>query len=276
MKRVFIMLFALMVTGALFGQSFRDIYEKSIHDNRKVDYPHLREADVGWSKKIWRVIDLRERMNHPLFFPVRPTVDGRKNLMSIILEEIEEGRVEAYDVSDLNVSVTYEDIEISMGAGPRTIDVYDDVTGDVIGDTVVYASIDDRIEDVKQLMLHEEWFFDKRHSRLQVRIIAISPITVELSPVSGRVERQRLFWVMFDDLRDALASNEVFNDRNDANRLSFDDLFMQRRFNSIVYAESNAFDDRFISEYMVGRDAIVEAERIENIIRNWEHDLWEY
>lgn len=275
-KRTITIFLAFLITVIASGQSFKDIYEKSIHDNTKVSYPHLREADVVWSKKIWRVIDLREKMNHMLFYPIRPTIDGRQNLISIILEEVESGRVEAFDVQDMNVSVTYEDIEVSLGAGPQTIDVYDEITGDVIGDSVVYATIDDKLQDVKQYMIHEEWFFDKKHSTLGVRIIAICPITVELSSITGRMERQRLFWVLYDDIRDSFATHEVFNPANDAHRLSFDDLFMQRRFSSVIYAESNVYDDRFINEYMIGRNAIFEAERIHNEIRNFEHDLWEY
>jgi hypothetical protein len=63
---------------------------------------------------------------------------------------------------------------------------------------------------------------------------------------------------------------------NDAQRISYDDLFMQRRFGSIVFGESNVFDDRQINEYTVGKYTLFEAERIKNELFNIEHDLWEY
>ena len=63
---------------------------------------------------------------------------------------------------------------------------------------------------------------------------------------------------------------------NDAQRISFDDLFMQRRFGSVIFGESNVFDDRQINEYTVGKSTLFEAERIKCELFNFEHDLWEY
>ena len=67
--------------------------------------------------------------------------------------------------------------------------------------------------------------------------------------MQDRALRKPLFWIRYDDLRDALAKQEVFLANNDAQRISFDDLFMQRRFGSVIFGESNVFDDRQINEY---------------------------
>lgn len=274
-KKLLTGFFALIICGITFGQSFKDIYEKSIHENEKVPYPHLREADVMWSKRLWRIIDLREKMNHSLYYPTKKMADGRTNLMGILLAEIKKGEVKAFDVEDMNVDVTYADIEVKLDAGPKTMPLYD-LQMNVIGDTVIMASIDDKLMDVKQIMVYEEWYFDKKHSTLNVRILGLMPISVAPNPQTGRMDRTRLFWVVYDDFRDAFARHEVFNRFNDAQRLSFDDLFMQRRFSSIIFAESNVYDDRIINDYMVGKDVIFEAERIKTELQNFEHDLWEY
>jgi gliding motility associated protien GldN len=131
-------------------------------------------------------------------------------------------------------------------------------------------------EEVKQLLVYEEWYFDKKLSKLDVRIIGIMPYWMGFDQEAGRALRKPLFWIKFDDIRDILAKNEAFTASNDAQRISFDDLFMQRRFGSIIFGESNVFDDRQINEYSVGKYTLFEAERIKSELFNIEHDLWEY
>ena len=92
----------------------------------------------------------------------------------------------------------------------------------------------------------------------------------------GRALRIPLFWVKFDEIRDILATKEAFASNNDAQRISFDDLFMQRRFGSIIYGVSNVYNDRMISEYSVGKAALFESEELKEWLFNFEHDLWEY
>jgi len=267
--------FALFICGMAYGQSFKDIYEKSIHDNTKVGYPPLREADVIWSKKIWRIIDLREKMNQPLYYPTKAMPDGRTNLIGVLLAGIKSEQLNAFNVDDMNVNVTYADVEAKLGAGERTEAKYNDA-GEQIGDTIIMASAEDEFVNIKQIMVYEEWYFDKKHSSLSVRIIGLMPIKVKQNDATGRLDREQLFWVRYDDFRDSFAKHEVFNTGNDAQRISFDDLFMQRRFASTIVAESNVFDNRYISDYLVGKDVIFEAERIKNDLLTFEHDLWEY
>jgi len=77
-------------------------------------------------------------------------------------------------------------------------------------------------------------------------------------------------------VRNTLANYEVFNRNNDAQRISFDDLFLQRRFSSYIVAESNVYDNRQISEYAIGKNALLESESVKEWLFNFEHDLWEY
>lgn len=281
-KKLFFGFIALSVSGILSAQnapqddqpqSFKDIYQKSIHDARKIEYPHLREADAVWSKKIYRLIDLREKINQPLYYPIKEMNDGRKSFINILLDEIKSGRLTAFEPMEGKVNTTYSDIESRMGAGSRTIQVPINDQGQT-KDTIV--TISPKPEEVKQLMLYEEWFFNKKLSKLDVRIIAIQPFWMGLDDETGEMRRMPIFWVNFDDLRDALAKQEVYLPNNDAQRLSYDDLFMQRRFGSIIWGESNAYDDRLILEYTVGKSALFEADRIKNELFNFEHDLWEY
>jgi len=275
MKRLLLLGLSILLfssTGFSQEDSFGNIYDKSIENNEAIPYPYLREADVVWSKRMWRLLDLREKMNHTLYYPLTERPDGRESLMNIVLDEIKSGNLKAYNVDEMNVSVTYSDVEAKMGAGADSTQIQD-MQG-VMRDTVIVKEADPT--EVKQLLMLEEWYFDKKHSRMDVRIIGICPIRVFFDDQLGRTSRVQLFWIKFEDFRDAFASHEAFNRFNDAQRLSFDDIFMQRRFSSTIYAESNVYDDRQINQYKVGKSALFEARKIENELRIFEHDLWEY
>ncbi len=267
------LIFILFLTGMAYGQAFTDIYEKSIPDARKIEYPFLREADVIHSKRYYRLIDLREKVNHPLYYPTQVTRDGRKSFITVLLDGIKDGSITAYDVDQSDVPTTYQDIEGKMGAEDRMIQIVIDAYGNTRDSMITEQA---KPEEIKQLLLYEEWFFDKKLSKLDVRIIAICPYYMGFDAEMGRNLRTPLFWVNFNEIRDVLAVNEAFVTNNDAQRISYDDLFMQRRFSSIVYGVSNVYNDRFISDYSIGKSSLFEADRIKMELFDFEHDLWEY
>jgi gliding motility associated protien GldN len=244
---------------------------------KPIPLPMVRESDVFWSKMVWRIIDLREKLNQPLYFPT-VEVDGITSLSALLLKGVETGQLTAYDArndDDFKTPMTMAEVKEAFGAEVRTREVRNFETGEMEIRTIEGEI---RLDEVKQFMIKEEWYFDKQNSRLQVRIVGICPIQefyredIENSPV----QRRRVFWIYYPEARELLASNEVFNPYNDSQRMSFDDLFIKRYFNSYIVQESNVYNNRLISQYLSGKNAMLESKNIEEKIFNFEQDLWEY
>ncbi|MGM0376251.1 MAG: gliding motility protein GldN [Bacteroidota bacterium] len=262
------------------------LYEKQHVENRRpVPYPSIREADVLWAKKVWRIIDLREKKNLPLYYPTTP-MDDRFSLIDLLLEGIKNGEVTAYSADtedEFKNTMSYDDVMSSMGAETRVEEIEQE-DGTIEEREVTRGA---QTREVKQVMIKEMWYFDRNYSRLDVRILGLCPIREytdeDLEGEEGEeggegagVVKEQAFWVYFPEARDLLAQHEVFNPNNDAQRRSFDDIFIKRNFGGYVVQESNVYDNRNIDSYTVGKEAVIESERVEEEIFNWEQDVWEF
>jgi gliding motility associated protien GldN len=249
-----------------------------VHDRKPTPLPYIREADVMWRKKVWRIIDLREKINQPLYFPTKE-VDGRFNLVNLLIQGVKDGKLTAYDArndDEFNVPMTFEQMKEAFGATTRTRKVRNVDTGE-LQDKVVAGEI--RSEEVKQFMVKEEWYFDKQTSTMNVRIIGICPIQEYYRDDDTNLEtplHRQVFWIYFPEARGMMAANDVFNAQNTARNLSFDDVFLKRKFNSYIVKEENIYNNRAISQYLGSKDAMLESKRIENSIFDYEQNLWEY
>ncbi len=274
-----VIVFLLILAGKQSGaQIVNGAFKRTdIVQKKPMPLPSVREADVFWSKKIWRIIDLREKMNLPLYFPTME-MDGRMNLISLLLNGIENGQITPYDASlddDFKVPMSFDQVKASFGAEARKEEKINFDTGER---EIVTIQGEIRPADIKQYMVKEEWYFDKQNSTLNVRIVGICPIRefVREGDTSGQVQRQKLFWIYYPEARRLLSTNLVLNPYNSAQQVSFDDLFIKRTFNSYVVIEENIYNNRDISAYLTGKEAMLESKRIEDKIFNFEQDLWEY
>jgi len=284
MKKIFVFIgiVALLVVAIKHeakAQIIDGAYKRGDLSARKpTSLPYIREADAMWRKKVWRIIDLREKMNQPMYFPTN-TIEGRNNLVNLFIEGIKNGKLTAYDAKDddeFKVPMTFEQVKESFGATTRTQMVRDVDTGELKPKTVTGEI---RSEEIKQIMVKEEWVFDKQTSTLNVRVIGLCPIREYYR--EGDVNQEtpvysQLFWIYYPEARDIMASNEVFNPQNTARNSSFDDIFLKRKFNSYIVKEENIYNNRAISQYLSSKDAMLESKKIENSIFDYEQNLWEY
>ena len=280
MKRLFLALFTVfmvfsMGAGAqIIDEAPQDaLYEDTdFLDKKPVPYPAIRKADVMWSKRIWREIDFRQKFNQKFYFPMEAQANW-KSFIVVVLDALKEGKITAYDISntdELLVPITYNEV-----IGRQTDSLYQIMQRPYPPyeeyDTVIYTEFDHT--RVMRLRIKEDWYFDSERSQMLFRIKAICPVMIKER--QGQEVTEPLFWISFAESREVFAQALVFNEFNSAARLSYDELFWKRLFDSYVYKEQNVFDRR-ISQYATGVDALLEADRIKNELMRFEENLWQY
>lgn len=242
-----------------------------------VPYAHLRQADVMWSKRIWRTIDLREKLNHPLYFPEEEIAD-RQSLFNVIKSALLiEGAVTAFDPGinlDDEFGTPFTRTQLQELFFSYDTIMVPSLDGDYMEPRVIMEEVVS--SDVKKYWIKEDWFFDRQRSVMDVRIVGLAPL-VEFRGEDGEVRGERpLFWLYFPECRYVFANVEVFNVFNDNERLSLNDVFEMRMFSSYIHKESNAYD-RYIWQYKVDPlEALLESEKIKKKMFEFEHDLWSY
>ncbi len=256
-------------------------------DRKPVILPRVREADKVWTKLIWRRIDLTQKFNQFFYYPLgaegQEEQNGLESLISIIWKGIKDGTIRAYTNDQFTKEWTPEEL---IGRFEKSrVDTTWIMDEDLGYEVPKPISIQEKLElsDVKKIELKEVWYIDKQYAKQYVRILGFA-FTRDVYTVDRETgERmydgpEDLFWVRYDDdlaVRQLLVTKEVYNSNNDADRRTFDDIFLQRYFESYIIKESNV-QNRGVATYLTGDDALWESERIKNELMNKEIDMWEY
>lgn len=252
-------------------------YDKIYHKQIKpFEFPYIREADVVWEWRIWRVIDFREKINQVFYYPLDPE-QGKVNLFYALERAILDGIIKIYKDDEFKNEITdWMSLKKSFTPPITTTIERMDMDGTIqLIDSLIEREISN--EDIRTLRLKEDWFVDKSRSVMDVRISGFSPIYYQQKEEGSAPIPIPLFWVRYNDpeVRELLANVEVFNERNNAERRSYDDLFIKRYFSSYIIRESNRFE-RSINTYSIGDESLAESELISDKIFNLEDDMWEY
>ncbi len=283
MKRiVFVLIVVLSSSLGVKSQTINTVLDgayvpEHTQTKRVVPYPYLRESDVMWSKKVWRTLDMKEKLNHPLYFPLEDLND-RSSLFNVIKRALlDDGSLTAYgmgptqDDDEFKYPLSASQVD-SLLNPIKSVGIQDLETG-----LMNYEDRKEAIESdiVTQYQIKEHWVFDKQRSERYVRIIGLCPRVEDYNENGEFRGYKPLFWLYYPECRYVFQNSWVFNASNGAERRSFEEIFQKRRFASFIHKEENVYD-RPIASYAQGLDALLEAERIKEEIFLIEHDLWHY
>ena len=251
-----------------------DIVERTlVSEQRTLAYEPLREADVAWSKRIWRVIDTREKMNICFMYPQRP-------FFKILLDGVQNGDIKIFGEDDFKSRVTGEELEGML----HKIDTQSVWNAETYLEEIKIVKNDIDWTNIKTFRVKEMWYFDKEASRIYCRILGIAPILEKKNAETGELEYARpMFWIYYPEARKYFTKERVFNDINDSSPGTWADLFDSRFFSSYILKQSNVQDNRLPDIFTAekwGENAgiymLLESEKIKNELFNYEHDLWVY
>ena len=265
---------SMMVITFFVIAQFLTINVQNSFSQDPIPYHYLREADIMWSKRVWRKIDLKEKFNHPLYYPIERTAD-RISLVQLLIDGVREGALTAYDPADDEFTTILDPMRrkrllnrIDTIEVPDTEPPYD----------IIRKPVERPFDpsSVKEIRVKEEWYFDRQRSKMEVRTLGICLVYENMDYTTGTIRGSTpMFWIYFPEARPLLASAKAYNPSDNRVRINYDDIFLKRFFQSYVYKEENVYN-REIQDYTTGLGALYEAEKVKENIFNFEHDLWNY
>jgi len=252
------------------------------NDETPLAYGYIDDRDILWSKTIWEIVDLDERINFPFYYPTDTLNLGpdRRSLFHVLKKNLRNGNIkEVYDDDYFQSKLTYQEILDklvaidTLEAGIEQLNAGEELDPQYINRRTITAA------EIRQYRVKGTWYVNKRLGELKYRLLGIAPVAPDVYTLDLPEDEQdlvELFWVWFPDARTSLNSSKVFNNRNSSQPITFDHMLNSRRFNSLIYKEENVYEDRKIEEYIF-EDALkqlLESERVKSIIRDFEQDLW--
>jgi len=255
-----------------------------------------RTDDVVWSRIVYRIIDMRDKQNYQLYFPMVPN-DEYRSLFRVILDAVVNGSLNGYSKVEREISPLYKTQltkdsirhliasvtvdTVNRNTAKNELISMDPITQKLSISNFLYK---DYVKNQFKFLIQEIYFFDKHTSRLYSKIIGIAPIYAltegNLSGVNtdaaSYFQTSVICWFLFDELRPYLARQYVIPSGNDTQRLTYDDFFSQHLFSSYILGDSN-INNRTLLQYLTNPEKIrKEQKRIETELLNFEQDLWEY
>ena len=256
-------------------------------DRIPLDYEYLRADDALYTQRVWREIDLREKINLPFRYQAEDD-NGDQRFVSILVravrEQLKQGNAIAFSADDDRFTTFLDSsaFERALGGSDKcdTFAVYDlNDPNKIVAWKVDCKKLNP--DEIVKIRIKEEWVFDREASRMFVRILGIAPLkTVTSSDGSGReLGVSPLFWIYYPDIRSVLATYEVYNPKNmGMSRMTWEELLEARMFSSYIIKSTldnpmNKYIRSVIDDPIL---RLLEGETIKDKIFNYEQNLWQY
>lgn len=262
------------------GKKTAEQIEKD-NDN-PLEYGYVDDRDVLWAKTTWETIDLDERVNFPLYYPIDTVNIGsdRRSLFEVLMKGIRTGELKhVYSDSYFTEKRTLEDLGATMKKVDTTEYGIEQLNA---GEAISNEYIDTReltSQDIAEYKVKGIWYFDKRQGELKYRLLGIAPVAPDVNFIDDEEpDLVPLFWVYYPHAREILHNAKAFNRENTYKPISFDHILNSRRFSSVIYREDNEQGDRKVEDYINDNSLLqlFESQRIKENIRDFEQDMWNY
>jgi gliding motility associated protien GldN len=254
--------------------------QKELDNDKPLPYGYIDDKDILWSKMVWEIIDLDERVNFPLYYPIDTINIGknRRSLFDVLWRGVKNGDIDkVYDDSYFSYERNPKQLEASMSLVDTTDIGIEQLNAEGKVDPEFITRRNITAANIVEYHIKGLWYFDKRQGELKYRLLGIAPVAPDVNFIDEEnPDLVELFWVWFPDARTLLHESKAFNEKNSAIPISFDHLLNSRRFSGIIYREENVYQDRRIKDYISDNAflMLLESDRIKEKIRNFEQDMW--
>jgi len=278
------------------AENMRKVGDTVISNKVKpLEYGFVDDKDILKSMFVWEIIDMNDKINQPFYYdnPDGLLSKNTRSLYQILLDAAMDGKIEeVYDDENFTTKLSKEALQKkleSVRMDEEAIDIIN--SGRQLTEDEKKRLIDHirtTTDKVKVLKMMGMWFIDKRDGQMKYRPLGIAAMGPDPTSI-GRLDAEGklmegandlvdLFWVYYPKARDILANNYVFNRKNSAADLSFDDVINARRFSSVIYKSSSGLGDGTIKDYVPrnAEEQIEESDRIKAQILEMENELWNY
>ncbi|MEO6916101.1 MAG: gliding motility protein GldN [Chitinophagaceae bacterium] len=261
-----------------------DVIDRNIvRDRTPLAYENIREDDAVYRQRIWREIDVHEKMNLPFLYKAQED-NGDQRFISILLASIKSGEITAFSPTDdrFTTPITVGEISRQLVGAPKKLEVPNwtldpDGSKGIMKDSVIVEEFNPD-STIEKYWIKEDVVFDKEASRMFIRILGIAPLKTIRNVDGSYRDVTPLFWVYYPDLRPMLARYQAYNGKNYGARLSWEELFENRMFASRIIKSTldNPYDQTIASTIKDPILRLLEGDNVKEKIFNYEQDLWSY